>query len=65
MQALLYVNRFKVYDSRGQMLFIFSRCITMLLGSQIIGYGTDGRRNGDDELEKIWKEDAMSSLNYY
>jgi len=56
MQALLYVNRFKVCDSRGQMLFTFSRSITTLLGSQIIGYDTDGRMNGDEELEKIWKE---------
>jgi len=64
MQALLQVNRFKVCDSRGQMLFIFRSYITMLLGSQIIGYDTDGRMNGDEELEKIWKEDAVSSLNY-
>jgi len=47
------------------MLFIFSRYITLLLGSQIIGCDADGRVNGDEELENIWKENAVSSLNYH
>jgi hypothetical protein len=37
----------------------------MFLGSQIIGYNIDGRMNGDDELEKIWKENAATALTYY
>ena len=52
MQTLLYVHRFQVCDSCGQILFIFSCYTTSFLGSQIIGYDTDGRMNGDEELEK-------------